>query len=101
MKIKPEWVLWGIGAGVLALLLLGQRDRNGDGKPDGIFNGLGYDAGRVIPDFVTGAADGFLDGVAEPFGAGYSDCERYKAEGNTAGIYWACWPKDWPIFNGK
>lgn len=96
--IKPEWLLMGLGVGVLLLLMKSRRDTNGDGKPDGLARNLGYDAGRVVPDIAVGAADGMLDGLAKPFGGSYSDCERHKKEGNTLGIYWACGPSQWPIF---
>lgn len=97
-EIKPVWILYGVGAGLVVLWLIGRGDRNGDGVADGVARGLGFDLGRVAPDFVTGAADGFLDGIADPLGGSYSDCERAKAEGSKLGIYWACWPKDWPVF---
>jgi hypothetical protein len=99
--IKPEWLLYGAAAGLLVLWAFSRKDRNGDGEADGIAGGLGFDAGRVLPDLVTGAADGFLDGLAAPLGGSYSDCERAKASGDKMGIFLACWPKDWgPVFGG-
>lgn len=105
-QVKPEWILYGAAAGVVVLWWLSRKDRNADGRADGLFWGLGYDAGQIVPDFLGGAITGTyesvysgLDKVTGTFGMGDSDCERYKREGNKAGIYWACWPKDWPIFN--
>jgi hypothetical protein len=99
--IRPEFLFYGIAAGLLAAWMFAQKDRNGDGKADGLVSGIGYDAGRIVPDLVGGAASGLFDGTAALIGASDSDCARAKAAGNTAGIYWACWPTEWPVFNGK
>lgn len=99
MKIKPEWILWGVGAGVV-LLVLNSMARGG------VMASAGSAVGRLPFDFAGGVVDGVSDGaynafdsLAGVFGASDSDCAKAKAAGDATGVYLKCWPKDWPVFN--
>lgn len=63
--IKPEWVLYGVGVGLLALFVRGLLDLNNDGRPDGVFGGLGLDVGSGISGFGGGIAEGVSSLPAE------------------------------------
>lgn len=101
-KIKPEWVLYGLAAGIGVVVLLymakSGKDNNADGSPDGFFRSLGFSAGRAPVDAAVGVFDGALDALADPIGGSYADCAAAKSSGNKFGVYWACGPSDWPIF---
>lgn len=99
----PLKIVAGVGVAlILAVWAYSRRDSDGDGEPDSLGFNLGYDLANTAADAVGGvlagtvaAGDSALDKAASKLGAGYSDCERYKAEGNRAGIIYACWPTEW------
>lgn len=88
MKIKPEWILYGVAVAVGLMVL--NRATGG-----GIFRGLGESIGRAPVDALGGVVYGAFDSATGLIGASDADCEAAKASGSTAGKIWACWPKDW------
>ena len=87
VSIKGSWLVWGAVAGVAALWLLSQRDRNGDGRPDGLFYGLSRDVGGAVTGTGRDIYVGTFDGAASGIGLPVVDAQKCMAA-KDAGDIW-------------
>lgn len=96
MKIRPEWVLWGVGAGVglLALnALLGGR----------ILTVAAQSVARAPVDVFMGGADGLFGLPDTRTAQSVSACEAARAAGDDWGASFYCPASRWfgGLFDGK
>jgi hypothetical protein len=96
MKVRPEWVLWGIGAGVAVLVV----NKMLSGR---IVTGAASTVGRLPSDIIIGGAEGLL-GLPDPRTAeSQSRCAAARAAGDDWGASFYCPASEWfrGLFDGK
>lgn len=87
VSVKNSWLVWGAVAGVAALWLLSRRDRNNDGRADGLVYGLTRDAAGAVIGAGRGVYTGAADGVASALGLPVVDAQACMAA-KAAGSVW-------------
>ncbi len=96
MKIKPEWVLWGVGAGVGLLALNAFLSGR-------IVSSTAAAVGRLPIDVFMGGADGLLGLPDTRTPDAMSECEKARAMGDDWKASFYCPAATWfkGLFDGN